>query len=100
MFDTQTMTSAEIERSGYEYGSELAAALVLASHQVETDLETKRQMAQIVLREIEASVVTLRATRTPLVLVPLTSRPAVKVCAGSSSGALPAHAYEPVRHAA
>ena len=83
------MTSVEIEQSGYEYGSELAAALVLASSQVETDLEIKRQMAQIVLREIEASVVTLRRDPAPLVLVSrLRAGLPRPVCATSSSGAL------------
>ena len=100
MFDTQTMTSAEIERSGYEYGSELAAALVLASHQVETDLETKRQMAQIVLREIEASVVALRATRTPLVLVSAYEQACREGVRGELERSFATHAYEPVRHAA
>ena len=100
MFDTQTMTSAEIERSGYEYGSELAAALVLASHQVETDLEIKRQMAQIVLREIEASVVALRATRTPLVLVSAYEQACREGVRGELERSFATHAYEPVRHAA
>ena len=100
MFDTQTMTSAEIERSGYEYGSELAAALVLASHQIETDLETKRQMAQIVLREIEASVVALRATRTPLVLVSAYEQACREGVRGELERSFATHAYEPVRHAA
>ena len=69
MFNLQTMTSTEIEQSGYEYGKELAAALVLASHRARGDLATKREMAQIVLREIGAAVQALRGSSAPLLLV-------------------------------
>jgi hypothetical protein len=100
MFDTQTMTSSEIEQSGYEYGTELAAALVLASHRVETDLETKRQMAQLVLREISASVDALRATRTPLVLVSAYEQACREGVRKELERSFATHAYEPVRHAA
>lgn len=69
MFNLQTMTSAEIEQSGYEYGKELAAALVLASRRAHGDRVAKREMAQIVLREIGASVEALRVSSAPLLLV-------------------------------
>ena len=69
MFNPQTMTSAEIERSGHEYGTDLAAALVLASHRAGGDNQMKRQMAQIVLREIGSAVQKLRQTSAPLLLV-------------------------------
>jgi hypothetical protein len=52
-FDTET---DEIEREGRELGEELAAALVLASRRPGADNDTKRQMAQIVLREIATAV--------------------------------------------
>jgi Zn-dependent membrane protease YugP len=69
MFNPHTMTSAEIEQSGHEYGAELAAALVLASRRVGGDLQMKRQMAQIVLREVGSAVQNLRRTSAPLLLV-------------------------------
>ena len=69
MFNPQKMTSAEIEQSGLEYGKELAAALVLASNRTGADVETKRQMAQIVLREIDSAVDTLRKSPAPLILI-------------------------------
>lgn len=68
MFSFNTMTSAEIEKSGYEYGAELAAALVLASSRAGADIGMKREMAEIVLREIRSSVDMLRA-KAPLLLV-------------------------------
>lgn len=52
-FDTE---KHEIEREGRELGEELAAALVLASRGPGADNDMKRQMAQIVLREIAAAV--------------------------------------------
>ena len=69
MFNPKKMTSAEIEQSGLEYGKELASALVLASNRAGPDVETKRQMAQIVLREIDSAVETLRKSSTPLLLI-------------------------------
>jgi hypothetical protein len=55
-FDTE---KHEIEREGREYGEELAAALVLASRRPGADNDTKREMAQIVLREIASAVKTM-----------------------------------------
>ncbi len=69
MFKPHTMTSAEIERSGFEYGTELAAALLLASSRANADNRLKREMAQIVLREIGSAVETLRLSKAPLILV-------------------------------
>jgi len=69
MSSFNTMTSTEIEQSGYEYGEELAAALLLASSRGDTDVRTKREMAQIVLREIDSAVKTLRSGNAPLLLV-------------------------------
>jgi|SRR6186713_1907278 hypothetical protein len=69
MSSFNAMTSAEIERSGYEYGEELAAALVLASSRADADVRMKRDMAQIVLREIDSAVATLRNGKAPLLLV-------------------------------
>jgi predicted HAD superfamily phosphohydrolase len=69
MSSFDTMTSAEIEQSGYEYGAELAAALVLASSRPDADIRMKREMAQIVLREIDSAVDTLRDGMAPLLLV-------------------------------
>ena len=69
MFDLQAMTTGEIEESGYEYGAELAAALVLASSRPDADVEMKRDMAKIVLREIDTAVTTLRRGYAPMLLV-------------------------------
>lgn len=69
MFSFDTLTSTEIEQSGYEYGSELAAALLLASSRADTDIRMKREMAQIVLREIGSAVDMLRDGKAPLLLV-------------------------------
>jgi hypothetical protein len=69
MFAPQNMTSAEIERSGYEFGTELAAALVLASNRADANIRLKREMAQIVLREIGSAVQKLRKASAPLLLV-------------------------------
>lgn len=69
MFDPKTMTSAEIQQSGQEYGKELAAALVLASNRIGADTAAKREMAQIVLREIDSAVETLRKSSAPLLLI-------------------------------
>ena len=56
MFTQSDIKKREVERSGREFGEELAAALVLASRRPDTDNDMKRQMAQIVLREIAAAV--------------------------------------------
>ena len=56
MFTHSNIQKREVERSGREYGQELAAALVLASRRPGADNDMKRQMAQIVLREIAAAV--------------------------------------------
>jgi hypothetical protein len=56
---------AELERSGREYGEDLAAALVLASRRAGAANDLKRQMAKIVLREISAAVDTLRGASVP-----------------------------------
>ena len=56
MFTQSDIKKREVERSGREFGEELAAALVLASRRPDTDNDMKRQMAQIVLREIATAV--------------------------------------------
>ena len=56
MFTQSDIHKREVERSGLEYGEELAAALVLASRRPGADNDMKREMAQIVLREIAAAV--------------------------------------------
>ena len=60
--ELQDFEREEIERSGREYGEELAGALVLASRRAGADDDMKRQMAQIVLREIAAAVKKLGET--------------------------------------
>jgi hypothetical protein len=56
MFTQSDIHRGEVERSGREYGEELAAALVLASRRPGADNDMKREMAQIVLREIATAV--------------------------------------------
>ena len=56
MFTQSDIQKREVERTGREYGEELAAALVLASRRPGADNQMKREMAQIVLREIAAAV--------------------------------------------
>ena len=62
MFSHADAQVHQMERSGREYGQELAAALVLASRGAGADNDMKRQMAQIVLREIGAEVKKLGET--------------------------------------
>ena len=61
----RTKVAEEFSRLGRERGQELAAALLLASNRGNADRALKRQMAQIVLRQIEAAVQRLRDTGVP-----------------------------------
>jgi hypothetical protein len=65
MFNPLHSSPKEIESLGREYGSELAAALVLASRRTGADNEMKREMAKIVLREIGTAVDELRRAEYP-----------------------------------
>ena len=56
-------TEQKVCRMGQRYGRELAAALVLASKDASQGL--KRQMAQIVLGQIEAAVLVLKNAVVP-----------------------------------
>ena len=69
MFNPLQSSPQEIEQLGREYGTELAAALVLASRRVGSDTQVKRQMAQIVLREIGIAVDELRRAEYPFEVV-------------------------------
>lgn len=69
MFNPLHSSNHEIERSGREYGTDLAAALVLASRRAGEDIQTKRDMARIVLREIGAAIDELRRAEYPLEVV-------------------------------
>jgi hypothetical protein len=100
MFNPQTMTSAEIERSGHEYGSELAAALVLASRRADASNAMKRQMAQIVLREIGSAVQKLRQTTAPLLLVAAYEQACRAGVREELERSLAADSRQPARHAA
>lgn len=60
MFNPLHSSPQEIEQLGRDYGSELAAALVLASRRSGTDTQVKREMAKIVLREIGTAIDELR----------------------------------------
>lgn len=60
MFIVNSTPALELERSGREYGRELAAALVLASSRVGNHPELKREMSQIVVREILKSAADMR----------------------------------------
>lgn len=100
MFTPQTMTSGEIERSGYEYGTELAAALVLASRGADANTELKREMAQIVLREIGAAVETLRTSSAPLLLVSAYEQACRAGVQDELERSIANEVYQPARHAA
>ena len=67
-------TEDEVRRIGTEYGRELAAAMVLASSRGNADRTLKRQMAQIVLDQIEATVQELKAGAVPADLVQIYQR--------------------------
>ena len=69
MFNPLHSSPQEIEQLGREYGSELAAALVLASRRSGSDNQMKRQMAQLVLREIGTAVDELRRCEYPFEVV-------------------------------
>jgi hypothetical protein len=100
MFNPQTMTSVEIEKSGYEYGTELAAALVLASTRANANVTMKREMAQIVLREIGSSVQKLRQSQAPLLLVAAYEQACRDGVRSELQRSFAAEVYQPVRHAA
>jgi len=55
----------EIQKLGREFGRELAAALVLASEQAGDDRNLTRQMARLVLLQIEGAVRKLRDAAFP-----------------------------------
>ncbi len=55
----------EMARMGREYGQELAAALVLASRRNAADRGLKKQMARLVLHQIDAAVKRLRKAGLP-----------------------------------
>jgi hypothetical protein len=69
MFNPLHSSPREIEQLGREYGSELAAALVLASRRSGADTQVKREMAKIVLREIGTAIDELRRAEYPLAVV-------------------------------
>jgi hypothetical protein len=100
MFTPQTMTSAEIEKSGYEFGSELAAALVLASTRARADAFTKRAMAQIVLREIDASVQELRESYAPVLLIAAYEEACRAGVKDELERSFASQVYQPIRRAA
>ena len=62
-------TSQEAQRIGNEYGCELAAAAVLASSRGNADRAMKRQMAQLVIDQIEAAVQELKNATVPAELI-------------------------------
>jgi hypothetical protein len=69
MFNPLHSSPREIEQLGREYGSELAAALVLASRRTGADTPMKRDMAKIVLREIGTAIDELRRAEYPFEVV-------------------------------
>ena len=100
MFNPQKMTSAEIEQSGLEYGKELAAALVLASNRTGADIQTKREMAQIVLREIDSAVETLRKSSAPLILIATYEQACRAGVRDELRRSMATARYQPIRRAA
>jgi hypothetical protein len=69
MFNPLHSSPREIEQLGRDYGSELAAALVLASRRPGADRDMKREMAKIVLREIGVAVNELRRAEYPAAVI-------------------------------
>jgi hypothetical protein len=69
-------TEWEVRRLGSEYGHELAAALLLASSRGNADRVLTREMARIVLRELDAAVRKLRNASFPADLTALYERAA------------------------
>jgi hypothetical protein len=61
--------SSPLALQGAEYGQDLAAALVLAVRRSAADYHAKRQMAEVVLREILDSIDRLRAAGVPNVSI-------------------------------
>jgi glutamine synthetase type III len=100
MFNPQKMTSTEIEQSGLEYGKELAAALVLASNRTGADIEAKREMAQIVLREIDSAVETLRKSSAPLILIATYEQACRAGVRDELQRSMATARYQPIRRAA
>jgi hypothetical protein len=64
----------QVRRLGNAYGRDLAAALVLASSQPGADRGLKRQMSQIVVREIDAAILKLRKGAFPAELTEIYAR--------------------------
>ena len=71
---SRVQTEKEVRRRGNEYGCELAAALVLASSRGDADRALKRQMAQVVLDQIEDAVRELRGGAFPADLIQIYER--------------------------
>jgi len=67
-------TKQEVWRIGDEYGGELAAALLLVSSRGSADRAAKRQMAQIVLKQIEIAVQGLKNAAFPTDLIQIYER--------------------------
>jgi hypothetical protein len=66
---SQIHLEQEVRRIGNDYGCELAAALVLASSRGNADRMLKRQMAQIVLDQIEGAAQELKNAPVPAELI-------------------------------
>jgi hypothetical protein len=71
---SQIHLEQEVRRIGNDYGCELAAALVLASSRGNADRILKRQMAQIVLDQIEGAAQELKNAPIPAELIQIFRR--------------------------
>ena len=61
----RTKVVEEFSRLGWEYGRELAEALLLASRRGNANRALKQAMTRIVIRQIDAAVARLRKTGVP-----------------------------------
>jgi hypothetical protein len=68
------LTEQEVRRYGNEYGSDLAAALVLASSRANADRSMRRQMAQVMLDHIGAVARELKIAAFPADLIQIYER--------------------------
>jgi hypothetical protein len=73
---------------------------VLASSRADADIGMKREMAQIVLREIDSAVATLRKGRAPLLPVASYAQACRAGVREELARSMASAAYQPARHAA
>lgn len=93
MGELSSISPNQLQQAGKEFGSDLAAALVLAAQGADEDRQLKKQMSQIVLREISASVDCLRGRQLPEALVAVYERACREACRDELLSKLQRDAY-------